>query len=124
MSLEGIACPNHPNNDAVTRCFGCFKPLCERCAREVEGHDFCSPQCAEGHARTTASLQEFNEQDRKRRRKALIRKLIIMFVLLLVGIGIWQYYESDPEGFMEHIEAAKAFVLSIKETVQGLFSNE
>ena len=34
-------CNNHPEVDAIGGCVVCGKPVCEECAREVEGKFFC-----------------------------------------------------------------------------------
>jgi hypothetical protein len=44
-------CINHTSSAAVTRCFSCHKPLCERCVIKEGNGNFCSQHCAVNYAK-------------------------------------------------------------------------
>ncbi len=98
--MEGKVCPNHPKAQAVSRCTTCFKPLCKACILVKGDMDFCSDQCATNHFTTNASIGASLSRDAAAKRRARIRKLIFLLILLLAGFGgayYWQTHMSSKD---------------------------
>ena len=41
-------CANHPNQQAITECAMCGKPICNICMVRSEGAFYCSKDCSKG----------------------------------------------------------------------------
>lgn len=123
LDLDGKVCPRHSTMPAVARCFSCFKPVCEICLVQADNHDFCSDKCAEAHARTDRSFQDFLAVEQRLRRKRNIRRAITTIVFLFILFGAVKFWIENPElvdGWIEAgISGFGSIVDMIKETIQG-----
>ncbi|OVE81809.1 hypothetical protein BVY04_02395 [bacterium M21] len=96
--MDGKVCPNHPEIDAVSRCTTCFKPLCAECILCTGGLDFCSDQCSTNHFTTNAAIEDGFAREAAARRRARIKKVIFLIILIVAGIIGWKVYQGlSPE---------------------------
>lgn len=107
--MQDKVCPNHPENQAVTRCTTCFKPLCGACVVEKGNMDFCSDQCATNHFTTNASISDSLARDAAARRRKRIVKLFLLLVLLAMGFAgafYWRNYMSskNKKGVLDNLK--------------------
>lgn len=117
FDLEGKVCPRHPEAPAVARCFGCFKPVCEMCLVKADNHEFCSEDCANAHAKTDASFQEFMELERKQKRKKLIKRIFAIILFITFGYVAIQFWISNPDTVDSWITIIAETFGSIKQAV-------
>ncbi len=124
VDLEGKVCPKHPQVQAVARCFGCFKPICEECLVVSNSLDFCSIKCAESHARTSETFDKFTEHERRQRLRRRIRSAITLVLLLIVGYVAIMYWINNPGAVAMWYESITGMIGGLKdtlvETIQGL----
>ena len=93
-------CINHPSSAAVTRCFSCHKPLCERCVIHEGTGNFCSQHCATNYAKF-ASLHGPQGPGFFEKIKNGITTLI--FIALAVVIGVFAGAKLLNIGFCQSI---------------------
>ena len=81
-------CGNHPDLEAVARCKGCRKLLCNKCRQRGSDGWYCSDTCLKKQASQTATLNA-NDANAKRGFPigAWIRNIVI-----LAAIGGAGYY--------------------------------
>ncbi len=90
-------CINHTDVQAVSRCVSCFKPLCGDCIHDSGGEDFCSDTCAEKHRTSSQRFDEFNERDKARKFKALLKKIAIFIILAAIGYYAYCYWSNNKD---------------------------
>lgn len=76
-------CANHPDLQAVARCKGCRKLLCNKC--RVRGHDgwYCGKSCMSQQKSQQQQVQAHDDAGPKR--SALMSKLPMLIVIAAVG---------------------------------------
>lgn len=91
-------CLNHTDNEAVTRCAACGKPLCSACiAVRDGGRDYCSSACCErGKAAADRAGGVISEKDSTGKSKA-IRLLIVVFLIIAVAAAGFMYYKNNKK---------------------------
>lgn len=113
-NVSGKVCTKHPNTPATSRCLTCFKPLCEKCVVDRQGLDFCSEACAGKHFASSKNLAEFNAREAAHKRKALIKKLITLVVLLVLALGFAFAYTRNIGGLKDQAQKLIELIQSKK----------
>jgi competence protein ComGC len=105
--MEGKVCPNHPEVEAVSRCVGCFKPLCQECVVKEGSQDFCSSQCATNHAESSEHFGDAQANERKRKVKKLIKTLVVLIIVCVAVVFGMEYYKKNKDSVDEKLKNAK-----------------
>ena len=82
-------CSNHPDLQAVARCKGCRKLLCNKCRNR--GHDgwYCGDSCMKKQAGQQEIVQAHDEG---RKRGGLLGKLVpLIGIAAIAGAGYWVF---------------------------------
>ena len=98
--LEDVCCHPDPPPEGVetVRCDGCLKPLVAADAYEQDGKHFCCAAAARQFFATGATLADLDKREQAVRRRARIRKLIILLVIVLAGVaGAWYYVNNKAK---------------------------
>ena len=95
--ITNQVCLTHTDRAASTRCETCFRPLCQECAQEQQGHVFCSQECAHNYSASGERLANLEEKSRKARKQRFIRRLVVLAVLAAVGYGVYRSCVQNRE---------------------------
>lgn len=71
-SVMNAHCFNHRDTTATRKCGCCLKPICDSCARDVNGTTACSEQCLERiKSEAEKAAQKAREEEERAREQAL-----------------------------------------------------
>ncbi|MCJ8331821.1 MAG: hypothetical protein HRT89_16345 [Lentisphaeria bacterium] len=81
--------------DTVARCTLCSKPLSAENIFQKEGSNFCSVSAAAQYEIQADYRTTVDARERVRKRKAFVRKIMILIVIGLLGAAAYYYSEQQ-----------------------------
>lgn len=113
-TAKGSKCLNHPDEEAVTRCKSCRKPLCVQCSLRKPDGTYCSDACwnkVKQHqarwAQDKAKAAEFEKNEAAARWRARL----VWFAIFLALVGGAAYYLHTHPAALEKLTQALAPLL-------------
>lgn len=99
-------CLNHTDNEAVTRCAACGKPLCSACiAARDGGRNYCSSACCEkGKYAAERAGGVINEKASTGKNKT-VRLLIVVFLIIALAAAGFMFYKNNKKAVARHLDA-------------------
>ena len=118
-NMDDKVCLNHTDVVAVTRCTGCFKPLCQECILERKGNNFCTDLCAAKHFATNKGIEDFAKDEKKRSFRRKIKKAAMLFLLVALCFAGYRYWTNHKEKIKTDVDALRHKAEELQSTVAG-----
>lgn len=100
-SSAAAFCFRHPTASARRRCYHCARAICPACQLRLEGHIFCSEECAREHRRV-AFWKRLAKWNRTALQGHWFRAVLLLCIVAAGAAAIW--FAAHADRFVEQPE--------------------